>query len=178
MDYVQSQITDPTDRRLGRLNDPGVQSVISVVRASSGQVVRSEGGVLVTEPRRLRPFGDLEAVIMELLWDADTPRVVRDVVTELRPVRPLAYTTVMTVMDNLHRKGWLTRDRDGRAWRYSAAVSRQAYAAQLMNDALAGSTDRAGALARFVEQIDADDAEALAHALDEALAQRRGAAKQ
>ena len=132
----------------------------------------------MTEPRRLRPFGELEAAIMELLWDADTPRLVRDVVADLQPSRPLAYTTVMTVMDNLHRKGWLTRDRDGRAWRYSAAVSRQAYAAQLMNDALAGSTDRAGALARFVEQIDAADAEALAQALDEALAQRRGAAKQ
>jgi predicted transcriptional regulator len=131
----------------------------------------------VTERRRLRPFGDLEAAIMELLWDADTPRLVRDVVTDLHPERPLAYTTVMTVMDNLHRKSWLTRERDGRAWRYAVAVSRQAYAAQLMNDALATSTDRAGALAQFVEQIDADDAESLAQALDEALAQRRGAAK-
>jgi len=44
----------------------------------------------VTEPRRLRSFGDLEAAIMELLWDADTPRVVRDVVTDLHPSRPLA----------------------------------------------------------------------------------------
>jgi predicted transcriptional regulator len=131
----------------------------------------------VTEARRLRPFGDLEAAIMELLWDADAPRLVRDVVTDLHPQRPLAYTTVMTVMDNLHRKGWLTRERDGRAWRYRAAVSRQAYAAQLMNDALATSSDRAGALAHFVDQIDADDAEALAQALDEALAQRRRAAK-
>jgi predicted transcriptional regulator len=131
----------------------------------------------VTEARRLRPFGDLEAAIMELLWDADAPRLVRDVVTDLHPQRPLAYTTVMTVMDNLHRKGWLTRERDGRAWSYRAAVSRQAYAAQLMNDALATSSDRAGALAYFVDQIDADDAEALAQALDEALAQRRRAAK-
>jgi predicted transcriptional regulator len=133
---------------------------------------------LVTEPRRLRPFGELEAAIMELLWDADAPRLVRDIVTELHPQRPLAYTTVMTVMDNLHRKGWLTRDRDGRAWRYQVAVNRQAYAAQLMNDALEASTDRAGALARFVEQIDAEDAAALAQALDDALAQRRGAREQ
>ncbi len=97
----------------------------------------------------------------------------RDVVSDLRPQRSLAYTTVMTVMDNLHRKGWLIRERDGRAWRYAPAVSRQVYTAQLMNDVLAGSSDRAGALARFAEQIDADDAEALARALDEALAQRR-----
>jgi predicted transcriptional regulator len=131
----------------------------------------------VTEPHRLRPFGELEAAIMDLLWDAHASRVVRDVVSDLQPGRPLAYTTVMTVMDNLHRKGWLTRERDGRAWRYSAAVSRQSYAAQLMSDVLASSTDRAGALARFVEQIDADDAQALAQALDEALTQHRSKAK-
>jgi predicted transcriptional regulator len=130
----------------------------------------------VTEPRRLRPFGELEAAIMEQLWDADRPRLVRDVVSGLRPQRPLAYTTVMTVMDNLHRKGWLSRTRDGRAWRYSVAVSRQAYTAQLMKGALATSTDRAGALAQFVEQIDANDAEALAQALDEAFTQRRSGA--
>jgi predicted transcriptional regulator len=135
-------------------------------------IAGSEGAFGVTGARRVRPFGELEAVIMELLWDAGEPRLVRDVVSDLQPRRPLAYTTVMTVMDNLHGKGWLTRERDGRAWRYTPAMSRQTYAALLMNDALAGSADRAGALARFVEQIDAEDAEALAQALDEALAQR------
>jgi predicted transcriptional regulator len=82
----------------------------------------------------------------------------------------------MTVMDNLHRKGWLTRERDGRAWSYRAAGTRQTYAAQLMNDVLTSSTDRAGALARFAEQIDPADAEMLAAALADALAQRRGSA--
>lgn len=128
-------------------------------------------------PGRARPFGELEAAIMELLWDAGASRLVRDVVSDLRPQRPLAYTTVMTVLDNLHRKGWLIRELDGRAWRYAPAVSRQAYTAQLMNEALASSTDRAGALARFAEQIAAEDAETLARVLDEALAQRRSAAK-
>jgi predicted transcriptional regulator len=132
-----------------------------------------EGSSLVTGPGRVRPLGDLEAAIMELLWDSGASRLVRDVVADLGPQRPLAYTTVMTVMDNLHRKGWLIRERDGRAWRYAPAVSRQAYTARLMNDALATSTDRAGALARFAEQIAEEDAEALARALDEALAQRR-----
>ena len=136
-------------------------------------VTDMEGSSLVTGPGRVRPLGDLEAAIMELLWDSGASRLVREVVADLGPQRPLAYTTVMTVMDNLHRKGWLIRERDGRAWRYAPAVSRQAYTARLMNDALATSTDRAGALARFAEQIAEDDAEALARALDEALAQRR-----
>jgi len=42
---------------------------------------------------------------------------------------------VMTVMDNLHRKGWLRRERDGRAWRYEPTGSRSGYTAALMNEA-------------------------------------------
>jgi len=121
--------------------------------------------------RRLRWFGELEAVVMERLWTAGRPMLVREVVDGLQ--RPLAYTTVMTVMDNLHRKGWLTRRREGRAWRYEPALSRESYTAQLMNDVLATSTDRAGALTRFVEEIEPDDAAALADALARAMAERQ-----
>jgi predicted transcriptional regulator len=116
-------------------------------------------------PRRSRPFGDLEAAVMDVLWDAPGPLLVRDVVDSIRPERGLAYTTVMTVLDNLHRKGWLDRSRDGRAWRYEPRLNRQSYTAMLMREALAVSDDRAGALARFVEQIDPEDAAALADLL-------------
>ena len=86
-------------------------------------------------PHRSRPFGDLEATVMDLLWSADRPLLVREVL-DLLPARP-AYTTVMTVMDNLHRKGWLTRERDGRAYRYAPVSSRQEYNAELMREVLA-----------------------------------------
>jgi predicted transcriptional regulator len=119
-------------------------------------------------PRRSRPFGELEATVMDLLWTADRPLLVRDVVELMRPQRESAYTTVMTVLDNLHRKTWVRRHRDGRAWRYEPVLSRQAYTAQLMREALAVSDDRAGVLARFVEEIDPDDAAALAAALQDA----------
>lgn len=118
-------------------------------------------------PRRSRPFGDLEASVMDVLWTAPGPRSVREVVELLAPERALAYTTVMTVLDNLHRKGWLRRHRDGRAWRYEPALGRQDYTAQLMHEALAVSDDRAGVLARFVEEIGPEDAAALAEALRE-----------
>ena len=117
-------------------------------------------------PHRSRPFGDLEATVMDLLWSADRPLLVREVL-DLMPARP-AYTTVMTVMDNLHRKGCLERGRDGRAWRYEPVLTRQAYTARLMHEALAVSDDRAGVLARFVAEIDPADAAALAAALQEA----------
>jgi predicted transcriptional regulator len=119
-------------------------------------------------PRRSRPFGDLEATVMDVLWTAGRSLLVREVVDLMPPERDPAYTTVMTVLDNLHRKEWLTRTRDGRAWRYEPVLSREAYTARLMHEALAVSDDRAGVLARFVEEISAADAAALAAALDEA----------
>ena len=116
----------------------------------------------------MRRFGDLEAVIMDRLWEQGRPMLVREMVEDLRGERPLAYTTVMTVMENLHRKGWLRRHRDGRAWRYEPAGSRSAYTAALMSNALATSTDRRTALAHFVLQMSPHDAELLQQALDQA----------
>src|ERR1700735_2447390 len=101
----------------------------------------------------MRRFGELEAVIMERLWQRGSPALVREIVDDLRPGRPLAYTTVMTVMENLHRKGWLRRERDGRAWRYGPTGSRSGYTAALMNEALGTSTDRRTALTQFSLEI-------------------------
>ena len=115
--------------------------------------------------RRSRPFGDLEASVMDVLWDQQRPLLVRDVVELIRADRTLAYTTIMTVLDNLHRKGWVDRAREGRAWRYEPRLDRQAYTALLMREALAVSDDRVGVLARFVEEIDPEDAAALADML-------------
>ena len=63
----------------------------------------------------MRRFGELEAVIMDRLWAWGRPVLVREVVDDQHDDRPLAYTTVMTVMEHLYRKGWLRRERDGRA---------------------------------------------------------------
>ena len=114
----------------------------------------------------MRRFGELEAVVMDRLWDRGRPALVREIVDDLRGDRALAYTTVMTVMENLYRKGWLRRERDGRAWRYEPAGSRSGYTAALMNDALGTSTDRRTALAHFVLQMSPHDAEMLREALD------------
>jgi predicted transcriptional regulator len=115
----------------------------------------------------MRQFGELEAVIMDRLWQWGRPALVREVVDDLRKDRPLAYTTVMTVMENLYRKGWLRRHRDGRAWRYEATSSRSGYTAALMTDALATSPDRRTALAHFVLQMSPHDAALLQQALDQ-----------
>jgi predicted transcriptional regulator len=115
----------------------------------------------------MRRFGELEAVIMDRLWEQGRPMLVREMVEDLHGQRPLAYTTVMTVMENLHRKGWLRRERDGRAWRYEPTGSRSGYTAGLMNDALATSSDRRTALAHFVLQMSPHDAALLREALEQ-----------
>ena len=120
----------------------------------------------------MRGFGDLEAVIMHLVWDHDDPVTVRDLLGELREERDIAYTTVMSTMDNLHRKGWLARTKDGKAYRYTATASREEYSARLMADALAGGGDTEAVLSHFVAQIDGQESEVL-RAVVRRLADRR-----
>lgn len=110
-------------------------------------------------------LGDLEAAVMQVLWQAPSGAKVRDVREALADQRPLAYTTVMTVLDNLHTKGWVDRVRDGRAYHYHAESSREEYAARLMQDALAEGVDRAGTLVTFAQQLSAEDVAALREAV-------------
>ena len=63
---------------------------------------------------------------------------VREVFDELAAERNIAYTTVMSTMDNLHTKGWLARERAGKAYRYSPTLSREQHSARLMREALDG----------------------------------------
>lgn len=100
-------------------------------------------------------LGQLEATVMECLWAGGEPMSVRDVLERLNEERDLAYTTVLTVLDNLHRKDMVRREKTGRAWVYFPAASRSKYTAELMGQALAGSPDRGSALLRFVEQLPA-----------------------
>lgn len=110
----------------------------------------------------VRRLGELEARVMTVLWSASAPVSVRGVREELnRGGRELAYTTVMTVMDNLHKKGWVQRQLDGRAYLYSATATREQYTAMQMAEAMSGSEDRAAAFAHFVDQIDAASLSAL-----------------
>lgn len=113
----------------------------------------------------MQGFGDLEAAIMDRLWDWDHAATVREMLNDLAPERRLAYTTVMTVMDNLYRKGWLTRELDGKAYRYQPVSSRHEYSAELMRQVLAGSGDEVATLLRFVDRMTDQEATAVKAAL-------------
>jgi predicted transcriptional regulator len=116
---------------------------------------------------RIRGFGELEAVIMDRIWDREpgTSTTVRDVFDELTAERDIAYTTVMSTMDNLHGKGWLARERDGKAYRYWATLSREEHSARLMREALDGGGRSDLVLSHFVEQIGPEESARLREAL-------------
>ena len=97
---------------------------------------------------------------MEILWDTDEPLTVREVSNGL-PQRNLAHTTVMTVLDRLAKKGFARRNRDGRAWRYRPAATRESYVAELMLTALDQTGDRSAALAAFAQSVTGAEAEVL-----------------
>src|SRR5215472_10892422 len=108
---------------------------------SSPAACRSRSLRSLPRPRRWSPksfrrysndvnrLGDLERAIMEVLWQTESSLTVRQVSQGLTQ-RNLAHTTVMTVLDRLAKKGFARRERDGRAWRYRPAATREAYVAE------------------------------------------------
>jgi predicted transcriptional regulator len=77
-------------------------------------------------------FGPLEVRVLEALWARQAPACVRDLQPQFDGV---AYTTLMTTLDRLFRKGTLSRVKSGRAFYYTPKSSQQ----ELMSE-LAGST--------------------------------------
>jgi len=102
-------------------------------------------------------MGELEAAAMNVLWDQGgwlTPGEVHEILSR---ERPLAYTTVMTILVRLWDKGQLERQRDGRAYAYHPVKSRDTYVAARMHELLATAGDRSVALNRFLDTIDPAD---------------------
>lgn len=109
----------------------------------------------------VRGFGELEGAIMRELWNAPRGATVREVFEHLRADRPIAYTTVMSTIHNLYRKGRLTRVSEGKAHRYHPTATRAEYSAEVMRDALVDGSDSVAILSRFVERMSVEDAEQL-----------------
>jgi len=117
---------------------------------------------------RLTGLGALERAVMDHLWASAEPQTVRQVHNAISVHRDLAYTTVMTVLQRLSRKGLVIQIRDDRAHQYAATHGRDELVASLMVDALdeaADSSDRRAALMNFVERVGVEEADALRRAL-------------
>jgi predicted transcriptional regulator len=97
-------------------------------------------------------IGALEAEVLRCLWEAAEPLSVREVAARLGG-RRRAYTTVMTVLARLHRKGLAERVLAGRAYLYRAAGTPAELEARRIQELLAASEDPEAVLAHFVEGL-------------------------
>lgn len=120
---------------------------------------------MAASERRAR--GELEAAVMDVLWSADgwlAPADVQRTISTRR--RTLAYTTVMTILVRLWKKGMVERRLEGRCYVYRPVASRDEWTAQRMRDLLERAGDPAVALGHFVESIDATGARQLRRLLE------------
>jgi predicted transcriptional regulator len=115
----------------------------------------------------MRRSGELERAVMDVLWEAEKPCTAKDVLAAL-PGHALAYTTVITVLERLARKGTASRQRSGRSWQYTPAASRESYVSSLMVDVLGLAGDRDAALIHFAQAVSGPEAEVLREALEKA----------
>ncbi|GAA4867300.1 MULTISPECIES: BlaI/MecI/CopY family transcriptional regulator [Saccharopolyspora] len=113
----------------------------------------------------MQGLGELESAVMDALWNSDRPRTVREVLAELNRTRALAYTTVQTVFDNLHRKGWVHRELQRRAYHYVPTETRDAAAARALRALLDSSGDPEGVLLHFAQSASDDETAALRRGL-------------
>ncbi|UZG60196.1 BlaI/MecI/CopY family transcriptional regulator [Rhodococcus opacus] len=110
------------------------------------------------QPGDLLRLGALEAQVMDVLWDHG-PATIREVIDHLSS-EP-AYTTIATVLTNLDRKHLVTITRQNHSTRYSARMSRHEHAAQLMEQVLQTSRDRAASILQFVDSMPENDLDLL-----------------
>ncbi len=105
---------------------------------------------------------------MDVLWDSDQSLSATDLRDKLvDPVvsatskKPLATTTVLTVLSRLEAKGFVARDRELRPHLYHSLTSRAEHTAELMHEVLGSAPDRQDALARFIGSVSPKEAETL-----------------
>ena len=116
------------------------------------------------------PLGELERRVMEAVWD-HPPGPVRDVAERMRADADRAYTTVMTTLDRLFKKGLLLREKDGLAWVYRASLDRAAWERRVA-DSLAAELVSHGE-AGLAALVDATTDDALLERLSALIAARR-----
>ena len=102
-------------------------------------------------------LGELETTVMEALWSA--PRqTVSEVETLIQRRRPIAHTTVLTTLDRLHRKGYLARDRQGKAFVYTPRFTREEFERAMAEEVLGALLAQfsAPALSAFIDFVGND----------------------
>jgi predicted transcriptional regulator len=103
-------------------------------------------------------LGELETAVMELLW-REARLTVNQVEERLQQRRQIAHTTVLTTLDRMHRKGYLTREKKGKAFVYAPRYTREEFERGLAQEVLGALLGGLGepVLSTFVELIGEDE---------------------
>jgi predicted transcriptional regulator len=88
-----------------------------------------------------KPLGELEAEVLHALWSSGEPLSVREVLVKMQRRPALAYTTVLTVLDRLHDKELVAREKQGKAFLYRPRVSREAWLGEQAARVLTGTKE-------------------------------------
>jgi predicted transcriptional regulator len=104
-------------------------------------------------------LGELETAVLSPLWDSTTPLSVREVLARVKRRPALAYTTVLTVLDRLHEKGLVAREKLGKAFLYRPRVSRETWLGEQAARALtsAGEPPNSAVLMAFLDSAERAD---------------------
>ncbi|MFD8597924.1 BlaI/MecI/CopY family transcriptional regulator [Kitasatospora sp. NPDC059646] len=113
-----------------------------------------------------RPHGELVADVLAALWSAGRPLTAQEVKRALG--RPLARTTVATILARLHDGGTVVRTRPGRSYAYAPVSDAAGLAAGRMRRELEKEDDRSLVLRRFVSALSAEDEDVLRELLRDA----------
>ncbi|WBM80166.1 BlaI/MecI/CopY family transcriptional regulator [Cryobacterium breve] len=118
-------------------------------------------------------LGALERLLMDVLWDSGESLPANELrdrlltpATSAAKSKPLATTTVLTVLSRLETKGFVARDRGNRPHRYHAVTTRAEHTAGLMHEVLGSAPDRQDVLARFIGSVSPQEAETLRRLLE------------
>ena len=112
-------------------------------------------------------LGELERAVMDVLWNTPEPLAATVIVELLPREHTPAVTTILTVLDRLGHKGFVTRERHGRAYRYRATTSRGELIASTMLEALGTTDDRRSALVHFAGSVSEEEKALLRELLEE-----------
>jgi predicted transcriptional regulator len=104
-------------------------------------------------------LGELQTAVMEILWKA-SPLAVTEVEQKLQQKREIAHTTVLTILDRMHGKGFLLREKQGKAFVYSPRYSKEEFERGVAQEVLSAllSQFTEPALSAFVELVGEDSA--------------------
>lgn len=102
-------------------------------------------------------LGELESAVMELLW-RESERTVNEVEERLRGKRDIAHTTVLTTLDRMYRKGYLTREKQAKAFVYSPRYTREEFERMMAQEVLGAliGYSAENAVSTFVDLISND----------------------